>query len=254
MLTSLFRRGRQDQPTPKAEVPAGQRVYAIGDIHGRDDLFAKLIEQIVADEAERGAADTTIVLLGDLIDRGPRSAEVVERAWRLTRERKVQLLTANHEEVFLKALGGDVEALRFFCRIGGEETILSYGLSDAAYRGMDYVQLMEELQQRVPRHHSTYLASAENWVLIGDYLFVHAGIRPGVPFAEQRVEDLRWIREPFLSHRDPHSAMVIHGHTISEGIDKRSNRIGIDTGAFASGILTAIGLEANERWFLCTKQ
>jgi serine/threonine protein phosphatase 1 len=252
MLRSLLRRGSAAAKHPVPAIPEGQRVYAIGDIHGRDDLFAALIAQIEEDDAARGDADTTIVLLGDLVDRGPCSSDVVERAYALAQHRMVRLLTANHEEVFLKVLDGDVEALRFFCRIGGEETIFSYGISEAAYRAMDYPDLMVELQRRVPPQHRTYLEAAVDLVQVGGYVFVHAGIRPGIPFASQRVQDLRWIREPFLSHRGPHAAMVIHGHTISDKVDVRANRIGIDTGAYASGVLTAIGLESEDRWYLST--
>jgi serine/threonine protein phosphatase 1 len=233
-------------------VPDGQRVYAIGDIHGCDHLFAALIDRIEADDAARSAADTTIVLLGDLIDRGPDSAAVIERAHGLAQRRKVRLLTANHEEVFLAALEGSISALRFFCRIGGEETIWSYGIAGDAYRSMSFEDLLPALQAAVPDHHRALLAMAEDQVRIGDYLFVHAGIKPGVDLSAQKPSDLRWIREPFLDDRRWHGAMVIHGHTISDVVDEQPNRIGIDTGAYASGRLTAIGLEGAERWYLET--
>ncbi len=252
MLRTLFRRGASAPKYPVPAVPEGQRVYAIGDIHGCDNLFAALTERIEADDAARGDADTTIVLLGDLIDRGPDSAAVVERAHALAQHRKIRLLTANHEEVFLKALGGSLESLRFFCRIGGEETIWSYGIRGDAYRAMSFEELMPALQAAVPEHHRALLEGAEEFVQIGDYLFVHAGIKPGVELGAQKPSDLRWIREPFLLDPRWHGAMVIHGHTITEAVDEHPNRIGIDTGAYASGRLTAIGLEGTNRWYLTT--
>lgn len=254
MLRSILARLAAHEPEPPPpvppRVPLGQRLYAVGDIHGRDDLLAQLVERIEADDAARGPAETTIILLGDLVDRGPASAAVVERAHALAQRRRVRLLAANHEEVMLNALGGSIEALRFFCRIGGEETIASYGMSRDAMRGMAFDELLPRFQVAVPPHHADFLRSAEDWIAIGDYVFVHAGIRPGVALAAQKPADLRWIREPFLDDPRWHGAMIVHGHTITPAVDARPNRLGIDTGAYASGRLTAVGLEGPERWFL----
>jgi serine/threonine protein phosphatase 1 len=158
----------------------------------------------------------------------------------------------NHEEVFLRAVEGDVRALRFLLRIGGRETLLSYGISAEEYRDLDYDELLPVLQTKVPPAHVAFLSAFENWIEMGDYLFVHAGLRPGIALEEQTTSDLCWIRDDFLKHRDSFGRMVVHGHSITEDIDVRSNRIGIDTGAFATGRLTAIGLEGGERWFLST--
>jgi serine/threonine protein phosphatase 1 len=250
MLRSILARLAVREPDPPPRVPPGQRLYAIGDIHGRDDLFAQLLERIEADDGARGSAETTIILLGDLVDRGPASAAVVERAHRLAQRRRVRLLAANHEEVMLNALGGSVEALRFFCRIGGEETIGSYGISREVMRGMAFDDLLPRFQAAVPAHHAALLRAAEDMVRIGDYAFVHAGVRPGVALVAQKPADLRWIREPFLDDPRWHGAMIVHGHTITDAVDVRANRIGIDTGSYASGKLTAVGLEGEERWFL----
>jgi serine/threonine protein phosphatase 1 len=143
-----------------------------------------------------------------------------------------------------------VEALKFFTRIGGEETIWSYGIDKIAYRDMSFEDLMDAFQAAVPPHHISFLAAAEDMVALGGYLFVHAGIKPGRPFADQKPSDLRWIREDFLRDDRWHGAMIVHGHTITELVDERPNRIGIDTGAYASGRLTAVGLEGTKRWFL----
>jgi serine/threonine protein phosphatase 1 len=251
MVRSLFKFVSRTQPRAFA-VPRGRRVYAIGDIHGRLDLVDALLDMIDADDAGRGPAESELIFLGDLIDRGPDSSGVVERLMALRGRRPVRYLKGNHEEVFLRAMAGDLAALRFLIRIGGRETLLSYGISEGEYRDLDFAELMALARRKVPSAHLEFLAAFEKWIDVGDYLFVHAGLRPGVAVEDQKSSDLCWIREDFLDHRDSFGKMVIHGHSITEDIDERSNRIGIDTGAFASGRLTAIGLEGDERWYLST--
>ena len=246
---SLFSPAPDRPAMPEACVPEGQRVYAIGDIHGRLDLFEQLLERIEADDAARGTADTRLVLLGDLIDRGADSRGVVERAMALMQGGKVHVLAGNHEEMLLGSLTHE-ETLRHFLRHGGKETLFSYGLTPDEYSGAKIEPLRERLPELVPASHIAFMRAMEDLVVYGDYAFVHAGIRPGVPLADQMVPDLRWIRGEFLDHGDLHSHVVIHGHTITTEPVVRANRIGIDTGAFASGRLTAIGLEGAERWFL----
>lgn len=234
-------------------IPDGRRIYAIGDIHGRLDLLDQLLDMIDKDDDARGPAGTELIFLGDLVDRGPDSRGVVDRLLALSRGAvPVRFLMGNHEEVFLRAVGGDVRALRFLIRIGGRETLLSYGITDEQYRGLDYEGLAALMRTSVPESHIGFLAGFERWIEVGDYLFVHAGVRPGIAIAEQSTSDLYWIRDDFLKHRDSFDKMVVHGHSITEDIDLRPNRIGIDTGAFASGRLTAIGIEMDERWFLST--
>ncbi len=235
----------------KPRIPNGERVYAIGDIHGRRDLLDTLLAQIDADEAARGPARTSIVFLGDLVDRGPDSRGVIDRLIGLRGSgRTIRLLFGNHDEVFLKALEGDAKSLRFLTRIGGRETILSYGISNQDYECADFDALAALIASHVPAEHLAFLSAMENMVDIGDYLFVHAGIRPDIALADQKSSDLRWIREDFLRSRVRHPRLVVHGHSISPAADVRANRIGIDTGAFASGKLTALGLEGEESWFL----
>lgn len=242
------------KPARTYAVPDGIRVYAIGDIHGRLDLLDALLAAIADDDRARGGAlRTRYIFLGDLIDRGPDSRGVVERLMTLAQAGlDARFLMGNHEEVLLRALDGDVRALRFLVRIGGRETLLSYGIGEEEYRSHDYGDLLLMAVERVPAAHRAFLAGFEKWIAVGDYLFVHAGLRPGVAIEEQAASDLYWIRDDFLRHRDSFGKMVVHGHSITEGIDVRANRIGIDTGAFASGRLTAIGLEGEERWFLST--
>ncbi|MBJ7437649.1 MAG: serine/threonine protein phosphatase [Sphingopyxis sp.] len=253
---SLFRlfKPRPVQESPVlARIPAGERVYAIGDIHGCDDLFADLLAKIVADNANREPARTTLVLLGDLVDRGPQSAAVVQRAIGLGAPfDAVRLLIGNHEECFLAALSGDRSRVRYFFRIGGDTTIRSYWGDDESYDSACFDELAEGLAARVPPEHIDFIRRGEDMIRIGDYVFVHAGVRPGTTLERQRRSDLRWIREDFLNSEGGWPGTVVHGHTITEAVDFGANRIGIDTGAYASGTLTAIGLSGAEQWFLST--
>ncbi|WP_342746761.1 metallophosphoesterase [Sphingopyxis indica] len=246
------RKEKPASPVPlHFSVPAGRRVYAIGDIHGRDDLFAQMIDHIRADHAARGPAHLTLILLGDLVDRGAQSAAVVERAMNLRHEfADTRLLIGNHEECFLAALTGDVRRVRYFMRIGGDATVRSYWQDDASLATATFEEVAERLPKLVPSEHVNFLSMGEDVVEIGDYVFVHAGIRPGVPLEKQALSDLRWIREEFLDDPGDHGKMVVHGHSITSEPDQRSNRIGIDVGAFRSGTLAALGLEGNRRWFL----
>jgi serine/threonine protein phosphatase 1 len=234
-------------------IPDGQRVYAVGDIHGRLDLLDDLLSRIDADDAARPMAETSLIFLGDLVDRGPCSAQVVERLLALSRSaRRVRFLMGNHEEVFLRALSGDRHALPFFLRIGGKPTLLSYGIDEETYRKADYPQLHAWMTAHVPPDHVAFLESFEDMIVVGDYAFVHAGIQPRLPLAEQSAAALRWVREEFLSHPHPFEKIVVHGHTIVDDVEETGNRIGLDTGAYASGRLTAMGFERDARWTLQT--
>ena len=252
MLAKLLR-SRARIEARRDALPDGSRVYAVGDIHGRLDLLDELLARIDADDAARGPAETTKIFLGDLVDRGPDSAGVVERLRLLAQsDRRTRFLTGNHEEMLLEALEGDAKALRLFCRVGGRETVLSYGVGEAEYDRVGYDELAEALERLVPDTHRRFLASFEDAIALGDYLFVHAGVHPDRPLDEQRPGDLRWIRDPFLGHRGLLSKRVVHGHTIAPDVEFRPHRIGIDTGAYATGKLTALGLERTEQWLLQT--
>lgn len=252
-LLSTFARKRDVQSRPGGTLPAGKRVYAVGDIHGRLDLLEDLLRRMEADDAARGPADTIVIFLGDLIDRGPDSAQVVQRLLELGAQTdKVRFLLGNHEEVFLKSMAGERKALPFFLRIGGKETVLSYGIGEAEYAQSDYPELLELLRARVPQAHLDFLSGFEDMVVLGDYAFVHAGVRPGVPLEAQKPETLRWIREEFLNSTEPFEKIVVHGHSISDEVEECTCRIGIDTGAYFSGRLTAMGFEGTDRWILQT--
>lgn len=235
-------------------IPDGQRVYAIGDIHGRDDLFSQLIDLIRADHAARGPAHITVILLGDLVDRGPQSAAVVQRAMDMCHEfPDTRLLIGNHEECFLAALTGDVRRLRYFMRIGGDATVRSYWNNDKGLEAASFEDVAERLPALVPPEHVAFLGAGEDVIEIGGYAFVHAGIRPGVPLDKQALADLRWIRDEFLDDLSNHGKMIVHGHSITSGPDEQVNRIGIDIGAFRSGELAALGLEGARRWYLTAR-
>jgi serine/threonine protein phosphatase 1 len=234
-------------------VPDGQRVYAVGDVHGRADLLEALLAKIDADEAERGAAQTQIIFLGDLVDRGPDSKRVLDLVVELERSgRAVRVLRGNHDDVFLRATKGDARATRHLHKMGGRPTLVSYGITEEEYDQVGYDELTRHLHELVPPDHVALLEGMENMAIVGDYVFVHAGVRPGVPLDEQTPEDLCWIRSDFLDHRGDFGGVVIHGHSITDDVQVRSNRIGIDTGAYASDRLTAVGLEGSARWFLST--
>lgn len=251
---SRFRRGGRASASDQRAMADGILLYAIGDIHGRDDLFADLLDRIAADRRNRPHELCVLVLLGDLVDRGPDSDRVIERALSLRAHfDRVHHLIGNHEESMLAALANDVRALRFFVRIGGDATVRSYLRDDALYDRLTFEELAGVFADAVPQSHVDFLARGEDMVRYGDYVFVHAGVRDSVPLERQKLTDLRWIREEFLSSRMDHGAMIVHGHTITADIEERPNRIGIDTGAYRSGRLTAIGLLGTERWYLQTR-
>ena len=249
-MLGLFRKRQTNEPAIRS-IPEGQRVYAVGDIHGCLGLVNDLIARIEADDRARGSAQTQIVFLGDLVDRGPDSAGVVERLITLAETRgNVRFILGNHEEIFLRALDGDMESLRLFVRIGGRETILSYGVSESDYEGTDYEELLALMQTHVPVRHIEFLKSFEDRIEIGGYVFVHAGVNPARPLEDQNPEDLLWIREPFLSSDADFGRIVVHGHTPGNCPEVRRNRINIDTGAFYTGRLTCLVLEGDSRRFL----
>lgn len=252
MLSKLFLSRKRATP-PIPAVPPDVRVYAIGDIHGRLDLLDDLLARIDEDERAREPAKRTTIFLGDLVDRGPDSAGVIDRAIALRAAGgDVRCIMGNHEEIFLRTMDGDDRATRLFCRIGGRETLISYGLDPFDYERLDFADITACATRLVPAHHRAFLEQFEDMIVIGDYAFVHAGVKPGVAFDEQRTAELRWIRDPFLDHRGTLEKMVVHGHTVSSEVEFRPHRIGIDTGAYLSEKLTALMLHGEERIILST--
>ncbi len=226
-----------------ATLPAGQRVYAIGDVHGCDDRLAALHGAVAADLAARPVPHALLVHLGDYIDRGPDSAAVLARIGAPLPGVPVVNLMGNHEDMLMRTLAsGDARDAAHWLANGGGETLASWGLSwrdrPAAWEAAIPPAQLGQLRALVP------------CCQVGGYIFVHAGLRPGVPLAGQTREDLMWIREPFLSFAGRLPAVAVHGHTPEPGPTLRGNRIGIDTGAVLGGALTCAVLEADRVGFL----
>jgi serine/threonine protein phosphatase 1 len=233
---------------------SGYRAYAVGDVHGRLDLLEELLAKIHAELQHRPARKTLLVFVGDLIDRGPSSAQVLERLRTYRREGiEPVFLLGNHEEVLLRILRGDSALITKWRWFGGSECLESYGVDPHQFTNISDEQALQLVGRAIPKEHIRFLESFVDSCRFGDYLFVHAGIRPGVPLEEQRQSDLRWIREPFLLDDSDHGFVVVHGHTISSEVEERPNRIGIDTGAYRSGVLTALAIEGANRWLIATQ-
>lgn len=234
--------------------PSHSRAYAIGDVHGRLDLLQDLLRQIARDNAARRPAKTYIVFLGDLIDRGPDSRGVIE--FLLSRPAdyaRPVYIKGNHEEFFLRVLDGEEDMVVDWLTYGGYQCCESYGVTQGWTLNASAREIQERLRAVVPASHRLFLESMADSFQFGDYLFVHAGIRPGVPLESQTSKDLRWIREGFLDDPSDHGVIVVHGHTIVGSPEQHPNRIALDTGAYRSGVLTALGLEGRDRWFLAAR-
>ncbi|MFZ5704581.1 MAG: metallophosphoesterase family protein [Pseudomonadota bacterium] len=237
-----------------ALAPEGQRWYAIGDIHGRYDLLDDLLRRIDRDDEMRGETDTRLLFLGDYVDRGPDSAAILDLMIKLdTGDDRVVFLGGNHEEVLLAVAEGNRKAAALFHKMGGRETLLSYGAAAADYDKADPAGVIDLVRAHVPEPHLSWLRRLRHSFRAGDYYFAHAGIRPGIPLDQQQGSDLRWIRGEFLDDNGDHGPIIVHGHSVRSEVEERTNRIGIDTGAYASGRLTALGLERDERWLLQTE-
>jgi serine/threonine protein phosphatase 1 len=239
----------------EARLPPGLRVYAIGDIHGRADLLDVLHAKI-EDDLRSAPEKTAIVYLGDYIDRGSDSHGVVER---LTRPRftgarfpgiETVTLLGNHEDMLLQFLDAPYGASLWLSN-GGDATLSSYKVKVPA--SFDELLLTQRaLLGAMPRHHKQFLLGLPAQVQYGDYLFVHAGIKPGLPLDRQSREQMIWIRDVFLDSEADHGLVVVHGHTIVHEVEWRPNRIGVDTGAYTTGRLTALVLEGAERRLIQT--
>jgi serine/threonine protein phosphatase 1 len=240
----LFRRLKS---VARPAVPDGLRVYAIGDVHGRLDLFEMMLARIYEETRTLAPAQVIIIQLGDLIDRGPDSAGVVARAMIRPEFAELLVLAGNHEAAMLEGLDGNRDMLRIWLNNGGEATLRSWGIAQEAIDSMDRDALVAAAHRAIPTTQLAWLARRPTSVSIGDYYFVHAGVRPGIPLEQQARRDQLWIREDFLDCKRALGAMIVHGHSISEEVEERVNRIGIDTGAYHSGRLTALVLEGIER-------
>ena len=238
--------------SPPFSAAAGERVYAIGDVHGCYELLTELLVKIRNDNDNRPPAVTRMIFLGDVVDRGPFSLEVVSALMRYTRASpKCSVLMGNHEQVMAAALGGDPKALVNWLDMGGLQTLASWGVPETLLNPNAPSRLLEAARRRIGPEVVDWLERLPLTLISGDLLFVHAGLRPGVLLSNQVPADLLWIREPFLDDQELSGHLVVHGHTIyPDGPDIRPNRIGLDTGAFKTGRLTAMGFEGADRWVL----
>ena len=245
-----FSSGSQHQPAGAR----GYRAYVVGDVHGRLDLLEDLLAKIHAELQRRPSAKTLLVFVGDLIDRGPQSAQVVERLRNYKRPGiRPTFILGNHEEVLLRILKGEAQLITKWRWFGGSECLQSYGVDPDALSRLTNEEALAVVRRAIPAAHVEFLESFVDSCRFGDFLFVHAGIRPGVALDQQLQSDLRWIREPFLLDDTDHGFIVVHGHTISNRVEERPNRLGIDTGAYRTGILTALAIEGTQRWLLDTR-
>lgn len=247
---------RSSSPTSDhPALPEGQLLYAVGDIHGRLDLLQAMLELIEADAKSRESARAkTLVFVGDYIDRGPDSRGVVERLiGDPLQSFDTHFLKGNHEAILLDFLE-EPWRLDHWLMNGGDATMRSYGVDTErlARLGAPPEVWRNAFAEALPEAHLRFFKGLRLSVTFGDYLFVHAGVRPGVPLGAQSEADLVWIRAPFLDHREPFGKIVVHGHTPGREPVTRSNRIGIDTGAVFTGRLTALRLQDGSRDFLQT--
>ena len=237
-----------------AAVPNGIRIYAVGDVHGRVDLLTQLVARIDADLAANPISRPIQVFLGDYVDRGPASRQVLESLIEWSRTHETIYLKGNHE-VFLTEFLHDPALIEEWSQFGGIETLISYGIIPPTK--LDFAEqdrLATELAGALPQTHRRFLAALRSFFICGDFFFVHAGVRPGVSLTRQDDQDLFWIRDEFLSCEDDFGKIIIHGHTPVQVPDVRSNRINIDTGAYATGRLTCLRIQEDRLSFLRCEQ
>lgn len=238
-----------------ASTPPGVVVWAVGDVHGRLDLLNPLLDAIEADAANSDAERKVVVMLGDYVDRGPDSRGVIDRLLHLPQGdgRERRLLRGNHEDR-MEAFLSDPELGPGWCDYGGREALRSYGVTPPAMRGDadGWARAARALNKAMGPDHRAFLCDLEYSVVIGDYFFAHAGARPGVALADQSQQDLMWVRNAFLSDPRPFERVVVHGHTPQDVLVADHRRIGVDTGAYATGVLSAVRLEGTTRTLIQT--
>ncbi len=252
MFSKLFKRTAFTIANPR--VPSGSRVYAVGDIHGRLDLIEKIHELIAADATDFDGSRKVVIYLGDYIDRGEKSRQVVDFLLDNPLPGFENIyLKGNHEDSLIKFLS-DTSIGSAWMRYGGNSTLYSYGViaSGSSWDQRSLEQMQAYLKRNLPLRHLEFYQALKAGHIEGDYCFVHAGVLPGVPLEKQKEENVLWIRGEFLNSKANHEKVVVHGHTIRPEPEILPNRIGIDTGAYSSGILTCLALEEDNQSFLHT--
>lgn len=239
-----------------AATPPNTAIYAVGDIHGRHDLLGTMNQRILEDARQRQATSRQIVYLGDYVSRGIDSRRVVDMVLAPPYAGFSKIcLKGNHEDLLLRFLAGDFDAGRHWFDHDGLGTLAHYGVTirdTDARNDSNMALLREQFAAALPAPHLDFFCSLQVSHHAGGYYFVHAGIRPGVPLPRQSAADCMWMREPFLSSDADHGAVIVHGHSISEQVVLRSNRIGIDTAAYRTGTLTCLVLDGVTRTVLQT--
>jgi serine/threonine protein phosphatase 1 len=238
------------QEKVKPRIPGGMRIYAIGDIHGRVDLLNAVFERIDATLKTHPIEQSVQVFLGDYIDRGPNSREVIDALIARKKQHAMLCLKGNHESYAVQFLN-DPSVLAEWMQFGGIQTLLSYGIKPST---RSHPQSPEDVanafRQALPASHHRFLEGLGLSFTCGDFFFTHAGVRPGIPLSQQHEHDLIWIRDDFLLHEENFGKIIVHGHTPAKEPDIRPNRINIDTGAYATGRLTCLVLQADRRVFI----
>lgn len=256
-LKRMFGRAAQSEAhapnePPVFRVPQNTRIYAIGDIHGHLDLLQGLLNSIISDVQARPSERTQLVFLGDYIDRGPASKEVIDCLLKLMRDDSAVFLRGNHEQVMLDFLA-DASTMRNWRHYGAVETLESYAVpTHKIKQGFGFEEAQTVLRQRLPRAHLEFLEATVPCHEAGDYYFCHAGIDPRRDLARQSAKDLLWIRREFLEDQTIHDKKIVHGHTPVKKPEIRRNRINVDTGAYMSGKLSCVVLEGSSVRFLST--
>ena len=231
----------------------GERAYAIGDVHGCVDLLQSLLVKIEQHNARAEQKPAHIIYLGDLIDRGPASKQVLDLLCTRNNEPfQTHYIMGNHEEALLRGLSGEPNLLEPWLRHGGQATVESYGVARGLLYGRSDDELEHIIRSAIPGTHLDFLSTFVDSIRFGDVLFVHAGIRPGIPLEAQSPQDMKWIRKEFVESTDDYGCLIVHGHTIVENVEVNPNRICVDTGAYKSGHLTAICIDEQDHGFLQT--
>lgn len=252
MLRKLF--GSRKKPAASPAVTAGTRLYVVGDIHGRVDLLQRIRDRIVEDAQSASSQRKRLIYLGDYVDRGESSRQVVD----LLLDEPLDgfdtvYLSGNHEEMMLGFLDNAAVGAMWLNN-GGDATLFSYGvrMGNGTSTDQRYIEMQRSFRDKVPERHLDFLRGLKLFHVEDDYLFAHAGIQPGTPIDQQVSQDLLWIRDEFLYSKADHGHCVVHGHTIVSQPEFQSNRIGIDTGAYFSNTLTCLVLEETSQRTLQT--
>jgi serine/threonine protein phosphatase 1 len=232
----------------------GARIYAIGDIHGRLDLLDRLLDKIINHAKNTNGLDKQLIFLGDYIDRGPDSKGVIDRIVGLKWPRwKLVALRGNHDQMVLEFFNNP-DVYQAWREFGADETIMSYQVRPPSHVSpSEYARVAHDLKEKLPPSHLNFIQESAYSHFSGDYMFVHAGIRPSIPLNEQTPDDLMWIREDFLRSKRRLDKVIVHGHTPTPTPVVKPYRIGIDTGAYATECLTALVLESEKKEFLQTE-